>query len=68
MSPQATARLRAVRDCGVLRVGLGFEGMEELARENLVAWKQIGEDRADCWLTDYGRAVAAKLPSGMVYR
>jgi hypothetical protein len=67
MSPEATARLRAVSDCGILRSTLGDSGLLELFKARLVERRATSVERKwDYRLTDYGRMIAGRLPSGMV--
>lgn len=39
LSKPAKTRLRALRDCGVLRAKADFAGFEELAKRGLITWK-----------------------------
>lgn len=71
MSPEAVARLRAVRDCGVLRAHMGDVGLVELVRKQLVYRRfiqgQNPRSQCDYLLTENGKPFAERLPSGMVY-
>lgn len=66
MSPEAASRLRSVRDCGVLRAGMGDEGLVELIQLGLVERRYIVGpnplDKCDFLLTERGRVVAGTLP------
>lgn len=71
MSPQAEARLRAVRDCGVVRGPVDDTGFNELMRSGFIFATPFSpriSDRVDFRLTPAGRLLSARLPSGMIFR
>jgi len=55
--------MRALRDCGCIRVRLGAvpRGHQLLQREGLLRSRRVRETHADIWLNDAGLAQAAQL-------
>ena len=55
--------LRALRDCGVIRVRLGRvpRGYQQLQRDGAIRARRVGETHADIRLNKAGLALAAQL-------
>lgn len=56
--------LRALRDCGVIRVKLGSVpfAYRDLQKLNAISAKSAGEGLANVRLNDYGHILARQLP------
>lgn len=63
ITPEQRA-LRALRDCGVIRVRLGHVPPPYIAlqRSKAVTAKRIGDHFANVKLSDYGQTLAKALP------